>query len=123
MYIIIKKQFVSQKENKRQFVKEKRNIFLVKKKKKQTFSKMLLLWRLGSQAIVVKESSKSSPLISIDVVLSEKVAPTKAKMETLTAELERKNFEQEMIIQKMEHLKRRFGNIMPNMNSSIQPEG
>jgi len=74
---------------------------------------MLLLWRLGSQAIVVKESSKSSPLISIDVVLSEKVAPTKAKMETLTAELERKNFEQEMIIQKMEHLKRRFGNIMP----------
>lgn len=50
----------------------------------------------------------------------EKVAPIEAKNEALIMdELEKKNCEQEMIKQKMEHLNQMFGNLVSNM-SSIQ---
>lgn len=41
-----------------------------------------------------------------------------AKIEALTAELEKKNLEQEMIKQKMEHWERIFQNFMPSFNQN-----
>ena len=81
------------------------------------------IFGLGSQAVVVKESLRPSPSISTDVASLEKVAAMEAKIEALTAELEKKNVEQETLKQKMEHLEQMIRNIVPNMNTSIQPEG
>ncbi|AES65081.2 hypothetical protein MtrunA17_Chr2g0295031 [Medicago truncatula] len=79
--------------------------------------------KLGSQVVVFKESLRPSPSISTDVVSSEKVAVMGAKIEALTVELKKKNLEQETLRQKMERLKQIIGNIVPNMNTSIQQEG
>ncbi|AES86651.1 hypothetical protein MTR_4g012560 [Medicago truncatula] len=49
-----------------------------------------------SQAVVVKESLRPLPSISTDVVVA-----MEAKIEALTAELEKKNREQETIKEKM----------------------
>jgi hypothetical protein len=81
------------------------------------------MFGLGSQAVVVKESLRPSPSISTDVASSKKVASMEAKIEALTAELEKKNLEQEMLKLKMERLEQMIGNIVPNMNTSIQPKG
>ena len=81
------------------------------------------IFGLGSQAVVVKESLRPSPSISTNVDSSEKVAAMEAKIDALTAELEKKNLEQETLKLKMERLEQMIGNIIPNMNTSIQPEG
>ncbi|KEH16652.1 hypothetical protein MTR_0125s0060 [Medicago truncatula] len=81
------------------------------------------IFGLGSQVVVVKESLRPSPSISTDVASSEKVAAMEAKIEALTAELEKKIFEQETLKQKMERLEQMIGNIVPNMNTSMQQEG
>ena len=62
------------------------------------------IFGLGSQVVVVKESLRPLPSISTDVASSEKVAAMEAKFEALTAELEKKNLEQETLKQKMERL-------------------
>ncbi|CAI8584111.1 unnamed protein product [Vicia faba] len=82
------------------------------------------IFRLGSQAATIKEFLKSSSFISIDVS-SDKVVAIEVKIEALTAELEKKNLEQEMIKQKIEHWERMFGSFMPNPNQNfpLQPEG
>ncbi|XP_039682842.1 uncharacterized protein [Medicago truncatula] len=81
------------------------------------------IFGLGSQAVVVKESLRPSRSISTDVPSSKEVAAMEAKIEALTAELEKKNLEQETLKQKMERLEQMIGNIVPNMNTSIMPEG
>ncbi|XP_058772808.1 uncharacterized protein LOC131646885 [Vicia villosa] len=80
------------------------------------------IFGLGSQAATIKESLKSS-FIPSDVS-SDKVASMEAKIEALTAELEQKNLEQEMLRQKMEHWERMFERFMPNINqnSPLEPE-
>jgi len=67
------------------------------------------IFGLGSQGVVVKEY--------FYVVSLEKAAAMEAKNEALTVELEKKNLEQEMIKQKLEHLDQMFGNFVSNMNS------
>ncbi|KEH20071.1 hypothetical protein MTR_8g066845 [Medicago truncatula] len=73
---------------------------------------------------IVGGINKKGDIFGLESQVSlEKVAPMEAKNEALIMdELEKKNCEQEMIKQKMEHLNQMFGNFVSNM-SSIQAEG